>query len=496
MMSLYKSMFVDDEYMILEGLKMIIPWQELGFEVVHTAKSASEALEYLETQAIDLLITDIRMPEMNGIDMIAKAQAKGNTFFSIILSGYQEFAFVKQGMQLGVRNYLVKPVNKVELYESVQAIAEELAHQQRIDEQNDLYRESSLLLWLNDELNESEYHLLLEQSTQPIHPPYTILQLTGTPEILENGFRFFVEKEQPLLLPGRLGENQLLIVFYGERQRLWCLLKELSAILAGNWQLVVSETINEWENLYKGYEKIKQVQSLQIFYPDLLLNEQIIQVDILDRNEALPFLSFNKALTIGDTKTVQDELDKIFSSLEGMQADPEHVRYVAFLLFNDIYRQFPALTRENYDRIITRIRASNTIQVLRQLFNEILQLAKDQPQQKRYSEIVQKAVGMIEEHYTQELTVKSAAEALHVSVVYLGQVFKKETELSFNQYVNFIRIKKAQQLLLHTRQTINEIADVIGYNNTNYFSKMFKKLNGLTPKEFREKYEQSYESLD
>ena len=447
MMSLYKAMFVDDEYMILEGLKMIIPWQELGFEVVHTAKSASEALEYLETQAIDLLITDIRMPEMNGIDMIAKAQAKGNTFFSIILSGYQEFAFV----------------NKVELYESVQAIAEELAHQQRIDEQNDLYRESSLLLWLNDELNESEYHLLLEQSTQPIHPPYTILQLTGTPEILENGFRFFVEKEQPLLLPG---------------------------------QLVVSETINEWENLYKGYEKIKQVQSLQTFYPDLLLNEQIIQVDILDRNEALPFLSFNKALTIGDTKTVQDELDKIFSSLEGMQADPEHVRYVAFLLFNDIYRQFPALTRENYDRIITRIRASNTIQVLRQLFNEILQLAKDQPQQKRYSEIVQKAVGMIEEHYTQELTVKSAAEALHVSVVYLGQVFKKETELSFNQYVNFIRIKKAQQLLLHTGQTINEIADAIGYNNTNYFSKMFKKLNGLTPKEFREKYEQSYESLD
>ncbi|EQC80102.1 hypothetical protein HSIEG1_1371 [Enterococcus sp. HSIEG1] len=97
-------------------------------------------------------------------------------------------------MQLGVRNYLVKPVNKVELYESVQAIAEELAHQQRIDEQNDLYRESSLLLWLNDELNESEYHLLLEQSTQPIHPPYTILQLTGTPEILENGFRFLSKK--------------------------------------------------------------------------------------------------------------------------------------------------------------------------------------------------------------------------------------------------------------------------------------------------------------
>lgn len=183
----------------------------------------------------------------------------------------------------------------------MQAIAEELAHQQRIDEQNDLYRESSLLLWLNDELNESEYHLLLEQSTQPIHPPYTILQLTGTPEILENGFRF-CRKRTAIATARTIGRESVADRFYGERQRLWCLLKELSAILAGNWQLVVSETINEWENLYKGYEKIKQVQSLQTFYPDLLLNEQIIQVDILDRNEALPFLSFNKALTIGDTK--------------------------------------------------------------------------------------------------------------------------------------------------------------------------------------------------
>jgi two-component system response regulator YesN len=496
MMGLYKAMFVDDEYMILEGLKMIIPWEELGFEVVHTAKSASEALAYLETQPIDLLITDIRMPEMNGIDMIAQAQAKGTTFFSIILSGYQEFAFVKQGMQLGVRNYLVKPVNKVELYESVQAIAKELAQQQRMDEQTDLYRESSLLLWLNDELNESEYQLLLDQASRPIQPPYTVLQLTGTKETLTCGSQFFLDKGQPLLLPERLGENQLLVIFTGERQQLWYALKELPTVLADDWQLIVSETITEWENVYKGYEKIKQVQSLQNFYPDLLINKQIIQVDILDRNEELPFLSFNKALTIGDTKTVQDELAKIFSRLESLQVDPEHVRYVAFLLFTDIYRQFPALTKENYDRIISQIRGSNTIQILRELFQEILQLAKDQPQQKRYSETVQKAVRMIEDNYTQELTVKSAAESLHVSVVYLGQLFKKETELSFNQYVNFIRIKKAQQLLLHTGKTINEIANAIGYNNTNYFSKMFKKLNGLTPKEFREKYEHGYESLD
>ncbi|MFR3288784.1 MAG: response regulator, partial [Enterococcus casseliflavus] len=182
---MYKAMFVDDEYMILQGLQMILPWQELGFEVVHTAKSASEALEYLQEHSVDLLITDIRMPEMNGIDMIRQAQAFGNRFFSIILSGYQEFAFVKQGMALGVRNYLVKPVNKEELRSSVQAIAAELEEQQKLLAEKELYQESSLLLWLNDELNESEYLHLLAQQRVPLAAPFTVLQFNGTAEILQ-----------------------------------------------------------------------------------------------------------------------------------------------------------------------------------------------------------------------------------------------------------------------------------------------------------------------
>lgn len=279
---MYKAMFVDDEYMILQGLQMILPWQELGFEVVHTAKSASEALEYLQEHSVDLLITDIRMPEMNGIDMIRQAQAFGNRFFSIILSGYQEFAFVKQGMALGVRNYLVKPVNKEELRSSVQAIAAELEEQQKLLAEKELYQESSLLLWLNDELNESEYLHLLAQQRVPLAAPFTVLQFNGTAENLQKITAFFQQNDQPLILPGRLDENQVIITAAGPRQQINADLKALAQQLdSKDWQLIMSETINEWENLYKAYEKIKQVQSLQAFYPDLFLQEQTIHVDIL-----------------------------------------------------------------------------------------------------------------------------------------------------------------------------------------------------------------------
>lgn len=110
--------------------------------------------------------------------------------------------------------------------------------------------------------------------------------------------------------------------------------------------------------------------------------------------------------------------------------------------------------------------------------------------------MTQKVIEIVQKDYRQDLTLKLVADRLHLNAVYLGQVFKKEMHNSFSQYLNQIRIKKAQQLLLHSTQTISEIADAIGYNNTNYFSKMFKKLNGITPKEFRDQYDSGYEALE
>lgn len=104
-------MLVDDEYMILEGLKQILPWQELGFEIVKTARTAAEALAYLKAAPVDLVISDITMPEMSGIEMIDTAYKRGDKFAAIFLSGYQEFEYVKEGIRLGVKDYLVKPVD-------------------------------------------------------------------------------------------------------------------------------------------------------------------------------------------------------------------------------------------------------------------------------------------------------------------------------------------------------------------------------------------------
>ena len=155
-------MLVDDEYMILEGLKQILPWGDLGFEVAKTARTGLEALAYLKNESVDLVISDITMPEMTGIAMIDAAYKRGDKFAAIFLSGYQEFEYVKEGIRLGVKDYLVKPVDQEELLAIVKKIKEELDEAAHRQEQEQLVLENSLSRWLNDELNESDFFELMD----------------------------------------------------------------------------------------------------------------------------------------------------------------------------------------------------------------------------------------------------------------------------------------------------------------------------------------------
>ncbi|WP_334330382.1 response regulator [Companilactobacillus sp. HBUAS59699] len=108
---MYSVMLVDDEYMILKGLERIIDWSEFGFEVSVACKSTLKALDYLETSGVDLIIADVNMPSMTGLEMIATAQQKNIPFEFVILSGYQDFEYVQRGLQMGAVDYLLKPID-------------------------------------------------------------------------------------------------------------------------------------------------------------------------------------------------------------------------------------------------------------------------------------------------------------------------------------------------------------------------------------------------
>ena len=491
----YRVLLVDDEYMILEGLQYIIPWAELGFEIVKKARSGTEALAFLEKETVDLMITDITMPDMSGIELVDEAARLGYHFLTVFLTGYQEFAYVKEGLRLGAKAYLVKPVNRAELLEVVQKSFAELEENKRQRQQAYLVVENNIRRWINDELSEVEFEALLDVLKLPDEGPYTAVKLYGTVPTLQKIIDLTEQKGQHLFILETAGpDDYLLLVFQGSKAHLLAFLQLVKALVASDLELYLGETVADWENVYESYEKILQVEALKRFYPDLLPKNEAGKTVMAGDGE-LSFFAFNKALMIGDEGTIRTELANIFAELTQKRLPPDYARSLTFLLMADIARQYPTGSQALYEETLAKIRLQENVVQLRALVEEVLAQVAQAGSEKPYSELTQNVVAVVKRDYQQELTIKMVADALHLNSGYLGQLFKKETHLSFSQYLNHVRIKKAQQLLLHTTLNVNEIADETGYKNTNYFSKMFKKLNGITPKEFRDQFVNSYSEM-
>ncbi|KHD45953.1 response regulator transcription factor [Streptococcus hongkongensis] len=488
---MYKVLLVDDEYMILQGLQLIIDWQSLGFEVIGTAKSAKEALRLLSDIRVDLMISDVNMPEMTGLQLIEEATKLYPNLQTMILSGYQEFDFVKRAIELESRAYLLKPINKDELKEKLVTVKNTLDQHMIERKKQTGYDEYLVKQWLLDELSESDFEEHLANKYQLKNTSFTVLYIDYARE-LENLRSYFKQNMQELPLVITQDKKVFYAILVGNRLLIKSFVEDLQQTFQADLiQLILAETVTDWENVYDSYN---QVQS-HLFY-----NKQVkgsaISHTIFPSSE-LQFLSFNKALMIGDKPTILSKLDAIFEEMAELGYSPEDVKHVSFLLFLDIYRKFPILDKTTYSAMLETIHTSKHIDRIQSELVRLLELtSQDNPPQKRFSELVSETISYITQSYSEDLSLKYVADKLHVNGVYLGQCFKNETEQSFAQYLNQVRIQKAQQLLLYTNHSISEIAFEIGYNTNHYFIKMFKKLNGLSPKEFRDCYRDNYYSIN
>lgn len=490
---MYKVLLVDDEYMILQGLTMIIDWQALGFDVVSTARSGQEALAYLTQYPVDVMISDVTMPGMTGLDLIEAAKTNHPQLQTLILSGYQEFSYVQKAMELETKGYLLKPVDKAELQAKMKQFKDWLDAQQAESIRQETYHDSLLTLWLTDELSEKEFHQLSQDLPEHALTGFTVLYVECS-EWIEEMEAYFKQEEQPCYLKKEEDKKIYLAILLGRAQQAKAFTSNLQKQFSENiQQIILGETVDDWENVYESYNQVRQ----SLFYNSQMSQPTDKGNSKLEMPESrLQFFAFNKALMIGDEPTILAKLEAIFHEMKALNFSPEDVKHVSFLLFSDIYRQFPILDKMTYLSMVKTIHNSQSIdRILRELKKVLDVTNQNNSPEKRYSDLVSETIDCIRKEYHQELTLKAITDRLHVNGVYLGQCFKNETERSFTQYLNHVRIQKAQQLLLYTNQSINEIAYETGYNTNHYFIKMFKKLNGLSPKEFRDRYKDNYQAI-
>ncbi|MGG4553876.1 helix-turn-helix domain-containing protein [Paenibacillus humicus] len=534
---MYEIMLVDDEKGIRNSIKAKIDWEAAGFRIVSEASSGNEALQLLEQGPLpQLVISDIRMPQMDGIEFIRICKKKYPLLRTVVLSGYSDFDYLKSAIQLGVKDYLLKPVARAELNELLGRLSEEFEQEQknlqisqydhlRKNEQLRLMQENFLLQMVKDEW----------YSLAAIKERLQQLQLTPlTADDLKLQF-VAVEMRVPT---GRMADRQ-----------------DRRDLLNLAFQMLCRETAAKWKEIYPFYdvansammyflvimksgpehadrterfveelkrniasylklecvtgigEEVKGLKRLKNGYASCMLSwsqSTVYKDGEGERNWVMELtLAFTpeverklvQAIENLDMSTFRQQLDTIFSSERDMPMFAfTFLALRILLMFSSIAKKFElggsALQKYLWNCQMTIADYQSREGVLGQI-NELAQLVMDEVKKLRFSSgqhMVEAVRKYVEENFSYELTLSSLAEMFHLNETYLSGLFKQHVGITFSDYVTKLRMAKAVQLLQENELKLTDIAMLVGYSSSSYFSTAFKKNMGKSPKDYREWY--------
>lgn len=518
---MYKVLIVDDERMIRMGIKNGIDWESLGIEEVFTAASAMEALEIIEKEHPQIMLTDISMAEMSGLTLMEKVRDMYSVeeMRIVVLTGYDRFDYARQCLQMNIQNFLLKPVDEEELKSNIKEQIEVLEEIRIKREQDEAYlrTEGAKRQTAMENFMRKLVHQRLEDNEKDRYPgelnddrrrsARIAILISGIymNNVKENegDFRQMTIKNlcMDLIDARRIGvtfsddDGRLVIAFYtdnAEKNVTECV-EELREILENECdirpRIVLGSEVESLDALYisyndavyllekeaKGFREIVRQSNEQN-------REQLIQ-DI--------YREFRQTMvaSIADGNRVMHVYEKFRQATKAYNLSKGQVQKWCFDIASGIYFACITETGDDVDdrmealmKALVGTRQEEALEVT-EMFIRKLVFKEENVQH----EIIAGAKRYIDEHLESELSVVKLAEKYYVSPNYFSRLFKRVTNEGCNEYIVRKRIEKSKLLLEMTSIKAGEIAMMVGYNNTNYFSLAFKKHTGMSPSKYREK---------
>ncbi|CAM3804761.1 response regulator transcription factor [Cohnella lubricantis] len=428
---MWKIAIVDDDFQVLRGLRRAIPWEELEAEFVGDAINGEEGIRLIEAANPDIIITDIYMPHMSGIEMIEQLRRNHFPGRFIILSGYNDFEFARTAIRLGVEDYLTKPGTVEQIRDVLtNTIAKlEASYLQNI-EQNELASRNESLDGMT-----SEEWLAAVVSGQPM-----VTDLPGSKKAWN-------DKSHQVIVLEAVRTERLRGVSIAD----WNLFQFAIANIA--IEIMGQEGFDaDFVWLFGNYAAI-------IMHEDLKIPHETArtQADALGRllvESIRKYIGLELRYGLGDVRSSWQDIklsaDQALQSLFAMAEAEEN----------------PAASTPGKPAAVASAGS-----------------AMGNSGNPKHKKAVDFMIRYIHEHYAEDLTLEEFAKQLYISKNYLNQLFKKVTGETLTNYIIRVRIEKAKSLLFEGNHLIYEVAEMVGYQNVPYFTTLFKKYCGVTPSE-------------
>ncbi len=511
----YKILLVDDEMLDLQAMEAFVPWRELGFEVKAAVNSGFHALEVLEREAIDLLVTDIHMPNMTGLELARRALEKQSGLKILFISGHQDFNYVKTAMSLNACSYVLKPIDDEELMATLSSVHTQMNEERRRQETEHVYKEMIPIV-------QKEYlQQVLEGSRDPKHVSLLLDSPDGKamkwplsvaivePDDWSWKLNQYTEKEKKSILHAfqhgvakvcqeqhihfvcRMANQRMAILLEASKQEV-IVLEELLASAQEKFPFTmtggIGNAVNEPFQLAESYQQASAALDYKMFVGKgkWIAFDKIEGTELQDaENVEIQLDSLFQA--------IHDELNKLFRATRYLHSRWTIYHFTMFIVLKlEAYLQhlnedlFKILDIElkNLDILLQFETIDDIHSWLRRRLFEISELLHQKNMNKN-SKLIREIIDYVQMHLKENLTLRHISDHFTFSPNYLGLIFKEQTGKNYSEYVVDMRMEKAGELLKNPSMKVYEVADLVGYRYLPYFSRQFKESYGMTPNEFR-----------
>lgn len=538
-----KVFLVEDEFIVREGIKNNIDWDKYGYEFCGEASDGELAFPIISKEKPDIVITDIRMPFMDGLELSRLIKKELPQIKIIILSGHEEFEYAKAAIQIGIEEYLLKPINGDELLQAVNHVAEKIKEERensqtandsgdiselRINGKRELFNDlidgetplSELLergRELELDLMAECYNILMLKIQRPQNGASYSKRIE---ELYDRVEAYAEEQREDMICFDRAPEGKA-ILFKGEKEsdvdaKIQSFTEFFRNLIAGYEDVSyfgsVGHSVLRVRELNRSYEAASHVFA----YRFLVDGNRIVCMEDIERPGKMSAKDNN--CLIGSVDTGGLDKRKIEGFLRGGEIEEtrffveEYIRNTGEAGNSSmIFRQYiimdmffaathflsqideekaksiqePFSSPEQMQDTISRL--DTTVDYIVDLFQSVMEV-RDRQMTEHNSDVVEVAKNYILDNYSQEdLTLNSVASHVNVSPNHLSAMFSQKTGQTFVKYLTDIRMNRAKELLKCTNKRSNEISEEIGYKDPHYFSHLFKKNVGCTPLQYRER---------
>ena len=545
-----KIFLAEDEVVVRETIKRMIPWEELGFELVGEAADGEMALPLLLRQQPDLLITDIKMPFMDGLTLARLAKKEIPGLKVVILSGYDDFNYAKQAIGIGVEDYLLKPITKNALIERLSEIRSRYEHEKTQKEYYEKFQREMQAYEKNSSRDFFEalvggsmdmmevYKRAEKLGLDIVAEAYNVLIFTmncdenfsgqrdeyssweaESLELLEN---FFAGHSSAMLFRSNIFSYGVLLK--GQRETIEentrACVDEIRKILSRQdgrrkWFLAVGQSVERLSQIQKSYHTASRAFSQRYLYDENILyydemetmehpggqaetedNAYLQKVDVNALNPAI----LQKFLSNGLQEETENFVKDYFYAIG--QEPMESLVFRNYVILNVRFSVISFIKGLGCDT--NEMESADTEEVLaesgknmesaiayaKKMISQAIEI-RDQNSGNKNRSILKTAVDFIDSHYMdEEISLNTVANVANVSSNHFSALFSQNMGQTFIEYLTSLRMNKAKELLRCTGMRSSEIAGEIGYKDAHYFSYLFKKTQGMTPSDYRKAREE------